>query len=70
MFFEKGPPPTDAEDSTHTIKLPEFGGMLSGRVVVGSDRNAPRGSFVGAMKRSNNTAEMQAIVETVLFLLS
>ncbi len=40
---------------------------IKGKVVVGSDTPATRGSFVGAMKLSSNTAEMQAKVGTLLF---
>ena len=43
---------------------------MRGRVVIGSDSEAPSGSFVGVMKLSNNTAEMQAVVETLPVILA
>ena len=48
-----------------------FGGVLRGKVVTNREPSSiRRGSFVGAEVLSNNTAEMQAVIETLLFLLA
>ena len=44
--------------------------VLKGRVVEGKEENAPAGFFVGAVRLSSNTAEMQAIAEALLFILA
>ena len=47
-----------------------FEGTLKGRVILRSGSDNPQGGFVGAAKLSNNNAEMQAIIEALLFLLA
>ena len=44
--------------------------MLKGRVVTSGDRRAAKESYVGAVRLTKNTAELQAIVEALLCRLS
>ncbi len=59
-FLPERPPPS--AENGNFLRNNDFGGVLRGRVVVGSD--------VDAMKLPKNTAEMQAIVESFLFILA
>ena len=68
MFFDKGQPPSTEKNKPLMKENKEV--VLKGRVVECKEENAPAGFFVGAMKLSNNTAEMQAIVEGLLFILA
>ncbi len=49
----------------------EFGGILRGRVVTSrGGKDIIQSTFMGAEILSNNTAEMQAVIETLMFLLT
>jgi ribonuclease HI len=72
--FEKGPSPSEAHDIEPGIgiilKGCEFDGTLKGRVITKRELSESGQGYVGAVRRTNNTAELQAIVELLLFLLA
>ena len=73
-FFVKGPPPTETHDVIPGIGLlltgEGFEGTLKGRVTNLKEAMTGAKGFVGTTKKSNNTAEAQAVVEVLLFLLT
>ncbi len=76
--FKKGPPPQDEEDAyaltgnfleaDPTSSTPYFDGKLCGRVTTTAEANAGAHGHVGALKKTNNTAEVQAVIEALFFL--
>ncbi len=79
-IFDRGPPPQDEDDilpfvgqlfeAEPTSASPHSDGRLSGRVTTTAESIAGVKGHVGARKRTNNTAEVQAVIETLFFLLS
>ena len=73
VFFAKGEPPKKEEGQKPEWfgGAGDFGGVIRGRVVTFKEaKDAKSGTFVGAEILSNNTAEMQAVIETLMFLLA
>ena len=79
-IFDKGIPPQNAEDAVVVIgrllsadptdTTPSFDGMQRGRATTTAEANAGANGHVGASRKTSNTAELQAIIEALLFLLA
>ena len=79
-FFDRGPEPTDTWEAWEHIgrrlegkagtKMEQFNGTLQGRVTTTAEWEQGALGHVGARKKTNNTAEIQAVIETLFFLLA
>mgnify|MGYP000429552812 CR=1 FL=1 len=79
-ILDKGIPPQNAEDAVvvtgrllsadPTDTTPSFDGTLRGGMTTTAEANAGANGHVGASRKTNNTAELQAIIEALLFLLA
>jgi ribonuclease HI len=79
-IFQKGAQPSEEEDAVvvtgrllhadATATTPGFDGTLRGRVTTTAEANAGANGHVGAARKTNNTAELQAVIEALLFLLA